>query len=278
MDVDVNDPAQPSAGAELLKSLNIPVCLLLHLTGTLDYISLLGRPTATDPGTWLQDFGTPAHVLTPRIVSRVPGPMSLDSSVLIDVHDRIRNGCHRCQLRDAVFAPIGTPLESEHICDKLPLPPWHMQFNEAALFPRSSRCNVPTGLLCYECRNPQTFCRSKHPSNPYILQPCLHSLPSPSLLPPGSPSLWHDLVIFLLFSHPIVASRFVLSHAHSARYIPPPAWLSTPEPLLAPLDFADWFSHRGPGMRPAPSSLIALHNGSCLIVHLFNHHFGLPTH
>lgn len=203
--------------------------------------------------------------------------MNLDSDALLDVHNRIRHGCHRCQLRAKLLnvrieARPG-PCES---CPDLYLPSWSTAFAEGALYPAGSSQDVPPGVLCFGCRNPQTFCRSHHTTNPYLARPCLHTLDAPSLPPnlhPGSRNLWTEMVLFLLASHPASASSFVLSHAHASGHRPPASWSTAVPPVLSPLDYLPWFSHSGPGMSPPPSNLIRLHNGACLVVYLFHLHF-----
>lgn len=205
--------------------------------------------------------------------------MNLDSDVLLALHDRIRHGCVRCQLHKRVLQ-VSVDRQSDPCvsCPGIDFPPWGSEFVDAALYPLAAGRDVPEGLLCFSCRNPQTFCRSHHRTNPYFSQPCLHTLDISSLPPdlyPGSPSLWADLVVFLLASHPEPASSFVLMHGTASGHSPPSAWSVKPPPVLTPLDYLDWFNHTGPGMSPPPSNLIALHNGACLIVHLFHLHFAI---
>lgn len=204
----------------------------------------------------------------------MPRPTLLDSNALLEIHDRIRHGCHRCQLRSGILHLGGeTNLQpSEHDCAQLSPPAWGASFRQQALFPSTSALKVPPGLLCYDCRCPQTFCRNQHPSNPYDLRPCLYnvSVPPPGLHP-GSPDLWCDLVIFLLGQYPAVSSSFVLANPTSAGHVPPSSWSQLSLPL-SPLDFQQWFSHTGPGMT-APSNLVSCFNGACLVVHLFKLHF-----
>ena len=205
--------------------------------------------------------------------SRVSSPTNLDSRTLVELHDSIRHGCHRCQLRTGILWPTtSVPVHlTDHTCEALPTPPWASSFAETALFTTRSKTDVPRGLLCFSCRSRQTFCRSQHPSNPYDLLPCLYKVSSPPPnLHPGSSSLWSELVFFLLSTYAAKASDFVLSHATASQHRPPPSWRSSA--TLTPLDFSQWFSHTGPGMDP-PSNLTACTNGACLVVYLFNIHF-----
>lgn len=208
--------------------------------------------------------------------------MNLDPNVLAGLHAKLLPGCHRCQLRTAVLH--STSLPRPHPLETCPCDPsifsLSSEFEDRALFLRLS--TTPTrGLICYHCRSPQSICQvsgSTPIGRSHLTPTCRFKLSSSdgSDLDPVPVEIWRELVCFLLSSHPVLASNFVLEHRHAANYTPPPSWSSLPPPVLTPTDFAEWFAHAQLGM-DLPKNIVNLSNGACLVVYLFQHHFDLSA-